>query len=69
MSDTGVSGTDGLTRRQLRCLKKLPEHHEIVSTDAPPIVRGPRGEWLRVTLSGRLVPVVQSVKSYLHVNA
>jgi len=63
-----MSETDRLTRRQVRALKELPERHEIVSAEVPPIVRGPRGEWLRVTLGGRLVPVVQSVKSYLQVN-
>ncbi len=61
---------DTLTRRQIRCLEELPERHEIVSADdRPPIVSGPRGEWLRVTPSGRLEPIVESVTSYLRVSA
>jgi hypothetical protein len=64
MSDTGR-----LTNEQLRCLKQLPEDHEIVRENPGPIVRGPRGQWLRVTRSGRLAPTVESVKSYLNVNA
>ena len=32
-----------------------------------PIVRGPKGELLRVKQNGRLEPLVQSVQSYLRV--
>jgi len=65
-----MSDTDRLTHEQLRCLEQLPDDHEIVSTDnRGPIVRGPRGQWLRVTRGGHLAPTVASVRSYLLVNA
>ena len=64
-----MSKTHPLTQRQMRCLEKLPQDHEVVSTDhGPPIVRGPKGEWLRVKANGRLVPLVESVKSYRNVH-
>jgi hypothetical protein len=66
--DGGISDTRPLTRRQIRCLEKLPEDHEVVSMDMEPIVCGPRGEWLRVKVDGRLVPLVESVQSYLDVD-
>jgi len=51
-------------------LEQLPDDHEIVSTDnRGPIVRGPRGQWLRVTRGGHLAPTVASVRSYLLVDA
>ncbi len=57
-----------LTQRQIRCLEKLPEDHEVVSIDeGPPIVRGPRGQLLRVKANGRMVELVETVKSYLYV--
>ena len=47
--------TQPLTKRQIRRLQRLPEHHEVVSTDErPPIVRGPKGELLRLKQNGRL---------------
>jgi hypothetical protein len=58
-----------LTQRQIRCLKELPEDHEVVSTDeGPPIVAGPRGQLLRVKTNGRMVALVETVKSYLHIH-
>jgi len=58
-----------LTQRQIRCLEKLPEDHEVVSIDeGPPIVRGPRGQLLRVKANGRLVDLVEAVKSYLYIH-
>ena len=61
--------TQPLTKRQIRRLQRLPEHHEIVSTkDDPPIVRGPRGQLLRVQQNGRLEGLVDRVRSYLHVD-
>jgi hypothetical protein len=64
-----MSDTDSLTARQIRCLEKLPENHELVSAGhGSPIVRGPRGELLRVKPNGRLVPLVQCVQSYLYVH-
>ena len=57
-----------LTQRQIRCLEKLPERHELVTRDHDsPIVRGPKGELLRVKQNGRLEPLVQRVQSYLRV--
>ena len=64
-----MSDTESLTVGQIRCLEKLPEDHELVSTGhGSPLVRGPRGELLRVKPNGRLVPLVQSVESYLYVH-
>ena len=61
--------TRPLTQRQIRRLERLPEHHEVVSTDQrPPIVRGPRGQLLRLQQNGHLEGLVQRVRSYLHVN-
>jgi hypothetical protein len=58
-----------LTQRQIRCLQTLPEDHEVVSVDeGPPIVRGPRGQLLRVKTNGRMVALVEAVKSYLHIH-
>jgi hypothetical protein len=58
-----------LTQRQIRCLGELPEDHEIVSIDeGPPIVRGPRGQLLRVKANGRMVELVETVKSYLQIH-
>ena len=58
-----------LTQRQIRCLEELPEDHEIVSIhEGPPIVRGPRGQLLRVKANGRMVELVDTVKSYLHIH-
>ena len=63
-----MSATHPLTHRQIRCLEELPEDHEVVSTNGgPPIVRGPKGELLRVKPNGRLVALVESVQSYLDV--
>jgi hypothetical protein len=57
-----------LTQRQIRCIEKLPKDHEVVSVDeGPPIVRGPRGQLLRVKTNGRMVDLVETVKSYLHI--
>jgi hypothetical protein len=57
-----------LNQRQIRCLEKLPADHELVaSDDGPPVVRGPKGEWLRIKENGRLVPLVERVQSYLNV--
>jgi len=64
-----MSDTESLTSGQIRCLEKLPADHELVTTGhGSPIVRGPRGELLGVKPSGRLVPLVQSVQSYLYVH-
>ena len=64
-----MPNTYALTQRQVACLQELDEDHELVSTDeGPPIVRGPRGEFLRVAASGHLVPLVESARSYLAVN-
>jgi len=64
-----MSDTESLTAGQMRSLEKLPADHELVSTGhGSPIVCGPRGELLAVKPSGRLVPLVQSVQSYLYVN-
>jgi hypothetical protein len=58
-----------LTQRQIRCLEALPEDHEIVSIDeGPAIVRGPRGQLLRVKANGRMVELVETVKSYLQIH-
>jgi hypothetical protein len=65
----GMSDTESLTAGQIRRLEKLPEDHELVTTGhGSPIVRGPRGELLRVRPNGRLVAVVESVQSYLYVH-
>jgi hypothetical protein len=57
-----------MTQRQIRCLDELPEDHEIVSIeDGPPIVQGPRGQLLKVKPNGRMVALVETVQSYLHV--
>jgi hypothetical protein len=64
-----MSDTQSLTQRQIRSLDTLPEDHEVVTTGhGSPIVRGPKGELLQVKQNGRLVPVVQSVQSYLQVH-
>lgn len=64
-----MSDTQQLTRRQIRRLQKLPTHHEVVSNgDGPLIVCGPRGQWFQVMPNGRLVAVVETVRSYLHVD-
>ena len=64
-----MSDTQRLTRRQIRCLEELPADHEIVSNrDSPPIVCGPRGQLSRVMPNGRLVALVERVRSYLYVN-
>ena len=64
-----MSATHPLTQRQIRCLAKLPVDHEVVSTDGgPPVVRGPKGEWLQVKPNGHLVALVESVQSYLYVH-
>ena len=64
-----MSDTHRLTRRQIRCLEALPEDHEVVSSgDSLPIVCGPRGQLFRVMPNGRLVALVETVQSYLHVN-
>ena len=61
--------TRPLTKRQIRRLERLPEHHEVVSTsERPPIVRGPRGQLLQVKPSGRMESLVERVRSYLRVN-
>jgi hypothetical protein len=61
--------TRPLTQRQIRRLQRLPAHHELVSTDdRPPIVRGPKGELLRLKQNGRLEGLVERVRSYLHVS-
>jgi hypothetical protein len=61
--------TQPLTRRQIRRLERLPEHHEVVSTkDYPPLVRGPRGQFFRVDRNGHMRALVERVQSYLHVN-
>lgn len=64
-----MADVEQLTHRQIRCLKKLPEDHEVVSVqDGPPIVRGPRGQLFQVKTNGRLVHLVDTVKSYLHIH-
>jgi hypothetical protein len=64
-----MAGLRTLTQRQIRCLQKLPEDHEVVSTgEGSPIVRGPRGELLKVKTNGRMVALVETVKSYLHIH-
>jgi hypothetical protein len=64
-----MSNTESLTAGQIRCLEKLPADHELVTTGhGSPIVRGPRGELLTVKPNGRLVPLVESVQSYLYVH-
>jgi len=63
-----MSDTHPLTKRQIRCLEKLPEDHEVVSNgDSPPIVRGPKGQLLRVKQNGHLEALVEGVRSYLQV--
>jgi len=58
-----------LTKQQIACLEELADDHELVSTDdGPPVVRGPREELSRVGASGRLVALVEGVRSYLDVN-
>jgi serine/threonine-protein kinase RsbW len=57
-----------LTKRQIRCLQRLPDDHELVSIDnGSPIVRGRRGEWFQVTANGRCVAIVEPVRSYVDV--
>ena len=64
-----MSDTHRLTQRQIGRLERLPEDHEVVSNgDSPPIMCGPRGQLFRVMSNGRLVPLVETVQSYLHVN-
>jgi len=64
-----MSHTGQLTRQQIRCLERLPEGHEVVSIDnGPLIVRGPKGQLLRVKPNGHLEALVERVQSYLHVN-
>ena len=59
---------EALTQRQLHCLATLPDGHEVLSTDdGPPIVRAPNGALLRVKANGRMVAVVEGVRSYLYV--
>jgi hypothetical protein len=58
-----------LTQRQIRCLDKLPEDYQVVSIeDGPPTVQGPRGQLLRVEADGRLVALLETAQSYLHVH-
>jgi hypothetical protein len=64
MSDTGT-----LTQPQIRCLEELPDDYEVVTeAEGAPILSGPRGQWLRVTPSGRIVPLVETRQSYLNAN-
>jgi hypothetical protein len=64
-----MADTHALTKRQIRCLEKLPEDHEVVSNgDSPPVVRGPKGQLLRVKHNGHLEALVERVRSYLYVN-
>ncbi len=63
-----MSSTHPLTKQQLRRLRRLPANHAVVSIDErPPIVRGPRGQFLRVKRNGRLEDLVERVRSYLNV--
>ena len=63
-----MSSTQPLTKQQLRRLRRLPANHEVVSSDErPPIVRGPKGQLLRVKRNGRLESLVERVRSYLQV--
>jgi hypothetical protein len=63
-----MAGTHWLAQPHIRCLEKLPENHEVVSTNGDlPLVRGPKGEWLRLKPNGRLVAFVKRVQSYLDV--
>lgn len=65
----GALNTRPLTKRQIGRLERLPEHHEVVSTDVrPPIIRGPRGQLLRLQQNGHLEGLVERVRSYLQVN-
>jgi hypothetical protein len=58
-----------LTQRQIHRLERLPMNHEVVSIDhGPLIVRGPKGKLSRVKSDGRLVALVEKVRSYLYVN-
>jgi hypothetical protein len=63
-----MSSTPPLTKQQLRRLRRLPANHKVVSIDErPPIVRGPKGQWMQVERNGRLEGLVERVRSYLHV--
>ena len=60
-----------LTRRQIRCMEKLPNGHKVMNTrHGAPTVRRPDGQLFRVQANGRLVAStrVESVKSYLDVH-
>jgi hypothetical protein len=67
--DIDMSDIQPLTQRQIRCLEGLAEEYEVVSLEeGPPIVRAPNGALLRVKANGRIVALVETVQSYLHVH-
>ena len=70
VEEAGMSRTQLLTRRQIRCMEQLPDGHEVVGVrDGVPIVHQPGGQMLRMQPNGDLVTVgVQMVRSYLEVH-
>jgi hypothetical protein len=69
--EAGMSGTDLLTDRQIRCIEKLPDDQKVMRVrHGVPIVRQSDGRLLRMDANGRLVMTipVQMVQSYLHVH-
>jgi hypothetical protein len=68
--EAGMSGTDLLTERQIRCIEKLPGDQKVMRVrHGVPIVRQSDGRLLRMDANGRLVMTipVEMVQSYLHV--
>jgi hypothetical protein len=66
-----MPGTHQLTRRQIRCMDRLPEDHKVVDTrHGASIVRRPDGQLFRVQPNGRVTATirVERVQSYLDVH-
>jgi hypothetical protein len=59
-----------LTQRQLACLAKLPEDHQVLgASKGSPIVQRPDGQLLRVQPNGHLAAttLVWGVQPYVHI--
>jgi transposase len=66
-----MPSTHQLTKRQIRCIEKLPEGHKMVNTrDGAPIVRRPDRQLFQVQPNGRLAATirVERVQAYLDVH-